>query len=91
LACNFTIPGGEIDLIVTDQDRCVFVEVKVVNTLDDLHDHLTPHKQQTLSKTITTYLQDHPVDKEIQVDLVYIKHDQIVEYYPNIILSTSYL
>jgi Holliday junction resolvase-like predicted endonuclease len=36
LETNYTIPGGELDVIAQKNGEIVFVEVKVVDYVDDL-------------------------------------------------------
>lgn len=84
---NFTIRGGELDLIMANQTHCVFVEVKVVNTRDDLHDYITPKKLTALHRTIQTYLWQYPTDKSIQFDVVFVKDNMIIDRIEDIVLS----
>jgi len=36
LGQNYTIKGGEIDIVAENQKEVVFIEVKVVDSLDDI-------------------------------------------------------
>jgi Holliday junction resolvase-like predicted endonuclease len=36
LDTNYTIPNGEIDIVVQKNGEIVFVEVKIVDEIDDL-------------------------------------------------------
>ncbi len=85
---NFTMRGGEIDLIVENSSQLVFVEVKVVDSLNDLYDYITPVKLKHLTKTIERYLYTHPTDKQIQIDVVFVQQEKIIHQYRNITLPS---
>lgn len=84
---NYTIRGGEIDCIAEKDDRIVFIEVKVINHIDDLQSFITGKKLYYLNKTIQQYLVQHNIDKDPQLDVVFVKHKQIVEIFTNIGVS----
>jgi putative endonuclease len=81
---NFTIRGGEIDLIMENDVNIIFVECKVVNYVENLHDYITPKKLQALRHAIDTYLWKYPTQKNVRVDIVFIKHKEVVEIIKNI-------
>ena len=81
---NFTIRGGEIDLVMQNSVNMIFVEVKVVNFMDNLHDYITSKKLQTLKRAIDTYLWKCPTTKIVRMDVVFVKDDKIIEVYKNI-------
>lgn len=83
---NFTIRGGEIDLIMTHGDVLHFVEVKVVDTIDHLHDFITPRKLAALHRTIQTFCMQYEGDRESSLDVVFVQHGHIVEHFFNITL-----
>jgi Holliday junction resolvase-like predicted endonuclease len=63
----------------------VFVEVKVIDKIDDLHDYVTKKKLQFLKKAIAKYLYEHKlVDQEIQLDVVFVKNKIVVEIFHNV-------
>ena len=62
----------------------IFVEVKVVNYIDNLHDYITERKLLSLKHTIETYLWKYPTEKIIRVDIVFIKDKKIFEIIKNI-------
>lgn len=75
IAKNFTIRGGEIDLITRDGDDLVFVEVKMrSNTVyGSAADSITPWKIAALLKTARFYIQKiNWGDKSYRFDLVTI-------------------
>lgn len=55
---NFYIKGGELDLIMRDQDFIVFVEVRSLkfNEDRDIYSTLSSSKKKNLSKTINHWL-----------------------------------
>ena len=83
---NFTIRGGEIDLIVENAEQLCFVEVKVVDSIDDLHNYITSAKLKHITKTIQRYLHTNPTDKTIQIDVVFVQDGKILETYKNVTL-----
>lgn len=81
---NYTIAWWEIDLIVKKHDILTFVEVKVVDHIDDLYDYVTPKKLGHVKHTIAYYLLQHPTDKDYTLDVVFVKDNSIVEVYENV-------
>ncbi len=81
---NFTIRGGEIDIIMENADTTVFIEVKVVNHIDDIFDYVTEKKLYFLRKTIAHYCQQNTTKALIRVDVVFVKDGKIWEIYENI-------
>lgn len=84
---NYTIRGGEIDCIVENEKYIVFVEVKVVNHIDDLQSFITGKKLYYVQKTIEQYLHTHAIDKDPRLDVVFVKQGQIIEVFENITLG----
>lgn len=81
---NWTIPGGEIDLIFAGQQEIVFIEVKCVNSIDELDNYISRKKLITLERAIETYLHQHHLDTEVRLDIAFVKHGEILEIYENI-------
>ncbi len=81
---NFTIPWWELDLILQTKDKLLFVEVKNILYIDDISDYIIPKKLKTLKKTIDTYLWKYPTDKNISLDVIFIKDNKVYEVYENI-------
>lgn len=81
---NYTIAWWEIDLILKKKDILTFVEVKVVDYIDDLYDYVTPRKLGHIKHTIQYYLLQHPSDKTYVLDVVFVKNNSIVEAYENV-------
>lgn len=55
---NFTIQGGEIDLIMQKDDYIVFIEVKSLRDNSDfsVYELITKRKKRSLTKTIDAWL-----------------------------------
>ncbi len=81
---NFTIRGGEIDVIVENADTTVFIEVKVVDYIDDLFGYVTEKKLYFLHKAIEYYKYRHGVKTNSRIDVAFVKNDKIVEIYENV-------
>ena len=80
---NFTIRGWEIDLIFEKDNLLLFVEVKVVDSVDDIFWYITKRKIKYLKKTIFSFLAKNP--KYLQYDkklvFVFIKGEKILDIY----------
>ena len=67
-----------------DEKNIVFVEVKVVNYIENLHDYITPKKMQALQRSLETYLWRYPSGKDKRVDVVFVKDGTIIHVYDNV-------
>lgn len=83
---NFTIPGGELDLILLKNGVLNFVEVKDVSRIDDLYGYITPAKRRHIKKTMQVFLYkvannpDQPTNfhyDRIRCDVVFLKNKKI--------------
>lgn len=81
---NWTIPGWEIDLILQNNEKLLFVEVKSIVYVDDIYDYITPRKLQTVKKTIDTYVWKKPTNKLVSFDVIFIKNWEVFEMYENV-------
>ena len=82
LSQNYTIPGGEIDLIFGKENTIVFVEVKVVDGVDDIFNYLSQKKLKALWRAIHTYCMRPFVQcDDVQLDVVFVKWWKIREVY----------
>lgn len=75
---NYTIRGGEIDIIALDCDELVFVEVKArfSHSFGSPIESITFFKMKTLLKTAAIYANLIKWgDKPYRIDLVTIDHD----------------
>jgi Holliday junction resolvase-like predicted endonuclease len=63
----------------------IFVEVKVVDHIDDLYKYIKPSKLNYLQKTIDSFLQNFEKDyQSIRLDVVFVKNKKIYKIYENI-------
>lgn len=81
---NYTIPGWELDLIFRQNNILTFVEVKVVDHIDELQGYLTLKKLWHVQHTIAYYLLTHPTDMEYLLDVVFVKNNSILDIYKNV-------
>lgn len=81
---NWTIPGGEIDIIMQKEDEIIFIEVKVVDGIEDLDSYLTPKKIEILERSIETYCTKLKWEYEIRLDVVFVQKEKIIEIFENI-------
>lgn len=77
----------ELDIIAQDEkSNLIFVEVKCVDHTDDLFGYVTKKKLHTLKRSIEHYcIQTEREYAEIRLDIVFVKHGQIIEIFENII------
>lgn len=71
IARNYRIKGGEIDIIATDSDYIVFVEVKTrkQNSISSGFDSVNTRKQHLIIKTANDYCSRYPVDLQPRFDI----------------------
>lgn len=81
---NYTIAWWELDLIFSKDDTLFFVEVKVVDHIDELDNYITKKKLHHLSHTIDHYLHTHPTLMNYVLDIVFVRDNAILEIYQNI-------
>lgn len=74
---NFTIRGWEIDIVCQNNQYIAFIEVKCVNSRDDIIDYIWYYKRAALKRTISRYLYMYPSSLQPRIDIVYVKHGDI--------------
>jgi len=80
LARNFTVRGGEIDLIAEIGEVIVFVEVKL-RTHGGAHEAIGYTKQKRLSRAALVYLQRHHLlERTSRFDAILIQPPDGVEH-----------
>lgn len=84
LDTNYTIKWWELDIIAQKDWNVVFVEVKVVNWVDEIMWYITPKKLKNLEHTIQVYLYRKNLKFFIRLDVVFIKNNQILEVFENV-------
>lgn len=55
---NYTIRGGELDLIMKNSNTRLFVEVKVIDGLDDFSDYISSKKISAVKRTMNWFFQE---------------------------------
>jgi len=81
---NFQLWWGELDLILRYKQEIVFVEVKVVDYIEDLFGYISPNKLKNLKKTIEAYLLKHKLTEDFRLDVVFVKNQRIIEKFEGI-------
>ena len=84
LDTNYTIRWWEIDIIAQKDWEIVFIEVKVVDWMDDVMWYITPKKLMHLEKTIQNYMYKKWLNFWIRIDVVFVKNNKILEVYENV-------
>ena len=80
LARNFTVRGGEIDLVAEIDGVIAFVEVKL-RTHGDAHEAIGYVKQKRLSRAALVYLQKNRLlDRTSRFDAVLLQPPDGIEY-----------
>lgn len=71
---NYFLRGGEIDLIMEDDDIMIFVEVKTRRNQKFGHadEAINPRKKRKLIRAVFHYLKEKKVKKPWRTDLVHI-------------------
>ena len=80
---NFTIPGGEIDLVMRDGEFIVFVEVKSLdeNSEFSIYESITKKKKRFLKRAINAWLlRNNCMDAIWRVDFIGITGDRIEHF-----------
>lgn len=84
LGQNYTIKWWEIDLVAENKKEVVFVEVKVVDSLDDIQWCVNPKKISFLERSIEDYITKQNIDKDIRLDVVFVQDNAIMQVYENV-------
>lgn len=81
---NFTLRGGEIDIIAIKDEVLHFIEVKSGSSYDPLY-NITPKKLQHVINTAHRFMQKKNLDLAFQIDAISVK-DSSCELIENITL-----
>lgn len=84
LGQNYTIKWWEIDVIAENSKEVVFIEVKVVDSLDEIQWCVNPKKIWFLERSIEDYVARQNIDKDIRLDVVFVKDNHIIQVYENV-------
>jgi putative endonuclease len=79
---NFTLRGGEIDIIAIKDEVLHFIEVKSGSSYDPLY-NITPEKLQHVINTAHRFMQKKNLDLAYQIDAVSV-HDNKCNLVENI-------
>ncbi len=80
---NYTIRGGEIDLIAEIDETIIFVEVKLRRSeqFGSIYESITRSKQRFLSRAASVYLQTHHLtDRFARFDAILICPDGKIDH-----------
>ncbi|MFI3221880.1 MAG: YraN family protein [Methylococcaceae bacterium] len=82
---NYRCKQGELDLIMTDQNSLVIIEVKFRKTdkYGSALECVTPTKQSRIIAATHHYLSTHPSDCPIRFDVIAISGDSKIEWVQN--------
>lgn len=69
---NFTLRGGEIDIIAIKDEVLRFIEVKSCSSYDPLY-NITPSKLQHIISTAQRFMQRKQLDLAFQIDAVSVQ------------------
>ena len=71
---NFTLRGGEIDIIAIKDGVLHFIEVKSSSSYDPLY-NITPKKLQHIINTAHRFMQKRNLDMPFQIDAIAVQDD----------------
>jgi len=71
---NFTLRGGEIDIIAIKDEVLHFIEVKSGSSYDPLY-NITPDKLQHVIDTAHRFMQKKSLDMAYQIDAISVQND----------------
>lgn len=93
---NYTINGGEIDIIACDNEYLLFIEVKtrVQNSLTSGFDAITKAKKKCIVKTASRFCIDNVIKLQPRFDVAEVTIDSYenvldIKYYPNAFDTTN--
>jgi len=72
---NFTLRGGEIDIIAIKDEVLHFIEVKSCSSYDPLY-NITPKKLQHVINTAYRFMQRKKLDLCFQIDAISVQDNQ---------------
>lgn len=83
---NFTIKGGEIDIIAMKDDLLVFIEVKTISPDLSYESYITPSKIKHFKNAIEAYLAQHTEIsyENMRADVVFVENNMIYELFEDI-------
>ena len=76
---NWTIVGGELDLVVETDTQRRYVEVKASRT--DIAPQITEKKVRSFKKVMRRHLYEYPTSKSVTLAVVFVSHSTILSEY----------
>ncbi|HKL44053.1 MAG TPA: YraN family protein, partial [Candidatus Absconditabacterales bacterium] len=73
-----------LDVIAQKNGEIVFVEVKVVDQIDDLMGYIKPQKLKFLEKTIQDYMYKKNLEFDVRLDVAFVKNNSILDVFENV-------
>lgn len=93
---NYTIRGGEVDIIACDDTYILFVEVKTrgLNCIDDGWNAITMSKKRCILKTASNFCSKYQVRLQPRFDVALVTLNSnlsiaSIKYYPNAFDTTG--
>jgi putative endonuclease len=82
---NYRCQYGELDLIMTDHNSLVIIEVRFRNnnTYGSALESITPRKQARLIATTQHYLSHHKTEQRIRFDVIALSGDGSLQWIKN--------
>ena len=82
---NYSMPYGEIDLIMQDGNTVVFIEVRKRNSSahGSALETIDVHKQRRLTMTAHSWLQKNTYQGDCRFDVVALGHDNYLKWIKN--------
>lgn len=94
---NYTIKGGEIDIIACDNQNILFVEVKtrIHNSLTNGFQAITRTKKRCIIKTASYFCSNYTIKLQPRFDVAEVIIDDFqnvldIQYYPNAFDTTNF-
>lgn len=93
---NYTINGGEIDIIACNDEYLLFIEVKtrIYNSLTSGFQAITHNKKRCIIKTASHFCTNHTIKLQPRFDVAEVIIDNYqsvldIQYYPNAFDTTN--
>jgi putative endonuclease len=81
---NVTYRNGELDIVAQKDGLTVFIEAKIVNVIDEIHDYITASKLSNLMRSIQIYCMEHPKVGMMRLDVVFVRAGKVIEVFENV-------
>lgn len=87
VTANWRTPQGEIDLVMRDDSRLIFIEVRQRNSsvFGGALASIDPAKQARLGRTVERYLAQLPKRPDYRVDAVVFEADNVPRWVKNVL------